>query len=95
MKKFEISAAIVVITLLTTASGAEAVCKNKFYSASDYDPIWWEGRDNARSNWSDKVAGVLGTRWAKWSKARDKSDECDWVPTVGANYCVAKAKPCK
>jgi hypothetical protein len=95
MKKVQIALVAAVAGLLIGVSSADAACKSKYYSASDLDPIWWQGRDYARSNWSDKVKGVLGGSWAKWAKARNKDENCDWLPTRGVNYCVAKAQPCK
>lgn len=94
MKKSQIAFAAGV-TSLFFATTAEAACKKHYYTGTDRDPIWWQGRDFARSNWSDKVKGVLGGKWSRWSKASNKSDTCDWLPTKGVNYCVARAKPCK
>ena len=95
MKKVQFAIAATVVGVLASASGAEAVCSKKYFTGKDSDPIWWEGRANARINWSDKVADVKGSRWAKWSKARHANDTCDWLPTQGVNYCVARAQPCK
>lgn len=95
MKRIEFLLAATVVCLAISASGAEAVCKKSFYTGSDRDPIWWEGRNNARADWSDKVRGHIGSKWSKWSKAKNANDTCDWLPTQGVNYCVARAKPCK
>lgn len=95
MKKFGRIVIAAAAGLLISVSGAEAACKKAFYTGSDRDPIWWEGRDNSRANWSDKVAGHIGKKWSKWSKARDANDTCTWLPTQGVNWCVARARPCK
>jgi hypothetical protein len=95
MKKGAIVLAAAFAGLLIPVSGAGAVCSSKYFTGTDNDPIWWQGRDFARENWSDKVADVKGARWAKWSKARRKDENCDWLPTKGVNYCVARAQPCK
>jgi hypothetical protein len=68
---------------------------SKYYTGKDIDPVRWQGRDTARANWSDKVHDALGAKWSKWSKARNADDTCNWLPTHGVNYCVARAQPCK
>jgi hypothetical protein len=95
MKKVGFVLAAAFAGLLITAPDAGAVCSSKYFTGTDLDPIWWQGRDFARSNWSDKVADVKGNAWAKWTKARRKDENCDWLPTRGVNYCVARAQPCK
>jgi hypothetical protein len=95
MKKVQFAIATAFLTLVACAGAADAACKSKYYTGTDVDPIWWEGRNNARANWSDKVANTIGTRWSRWSKAKNANDTCDWLPTQGVNYCVARARPCK
>jgi hypothetical protein len=95
MKNLGIAFGAAAIWLLSSTSGAEAVCSKKYFTGDDIDPIWWQGRDYARSNWSEKVADVKGVKWSKWSKSRNKDESCDWLPTRGVNYCVARAQPCK
>lgn len=95
MKSFARVAAVAGLCLFALSLTAEAACKKVYYTGSDRDPVWWAGRDNARTNWSDKVRGHLGASWSRWSKATKASDSCDWLPTQGVNYCVARAKPCK
>lgn len=95
MKTFVTAAATVALCFFANTIAAEAACKTSYYTGTDRDPVWWEGRDNARANWSAKVAGHIGKSWSKWSKARNANDTCNWLPTQGVNYCVARARPCK
>jgi hypothetical protein len=95
MKRIELLLTAAATGLILSASSADAVCKKSFYTGTDSDPIWWEGRNNARADWADTVRGHIGSRWSKWSKAKDANDTCNWLPTQGVNYCVARAKPCK
>jgi hypothetical protein len=95
MKKFEFVTAAAIVGLLVSSSSAGAVCKKHYYTGTDRDPVWWQGRENARSNWSDTVSDAIGSRWARWSKARNADDKCNWLPTQGVNYCIARAQPCK
>jgi hypothetical protein len=92
--QFAIAASLISAFAFTTAADA-AVCSKKYFTGEDRDPIWWQGRDYAQNNWSDKVAIKKGVRWSKWSKARNKDENCDWLPTKGVNYCVARAQPCR
>jgi hypothetical protein len=95
MKKVQFAIAATVLAAFASATGAEAVCSKKYFTGEDRDPIWWQGRDYARNNWSDEVAIAKGKRWSKWSKARNKDENCDWLPTKGVNWCTAVAQPCR
>ncbi|HEY1247224.1 MAG TPA: hypothetical protein VGF29_20580 [Hyphomicrobiaceae bacterium] len=83
-----------VAAALATASTADARCASRFY-VGEADGIFSITTGiAARSDWRAQVRENIGSNFALWSRAINKSTRCRRPEGGGRWFCRARAIPC-
>ncbi|MBO0762989.1 MAG: hypothetical protein J2P50_00085 [Hyphomicrobiaceae bacterium] len=87
-------AAALVVATLATASIADARCASRFYVGESEGIFATTTGIAARSDWRGQVSENIGSNFALWSRAINKSTRCTRREGGGRWFCRARAVPC-
>jgi hypothetical protein len=83
-----------VAALFATASSASAECAERYYVGEATGIFATTTGIAARADWRGQVRSRVGSEFAYWSRARNRSTRCSRPETGGPWHCVARARPC-
>jgi hypothetical protein len=87
-------AAALAAALLATASSADAACAPRYYVGEAEGFFYTTTGIAARSAWRGEVREHVGSNFALWSQAHNKTTRCVRPEEGGRWTCRARARPC-
>jgi hypothetical protein len=87
------AAAFAASTLLTAPAAEARVCKG-YYTGEATGIFAATTGIAARADWRGQVNAREGSRFALWSRSRDRRTRCERRESGGRWFCQARARPC-